>query len=121
MANLVLLPSETEGRGLPIVEANAAGIPIVCSRYAPAEVFDDVVGAHLPADRRLAYLTFPELEDPAGVVGPATLGALTDCLWHPEDTTASLAVGRRAAHKRYGMAALRTSFRALLEQLVRTT
>ena len=121
MANLVLLPSETEGRGLPIVESNAVGVPIVCSRYAPTEVFDDVVGAHLSPDQRLVVLPFPELQGPADVVDAPTLAALTDCLWDPASRTASLAVGRRAAHGRYGMATLRASFRDLLEHLMRTT
>ena len=121
MANLVLLPSETEGRGLPIVESNAAGIPIVCSRYAPVQVFDDVVGASLPPAERLAYLPFPELEDPADAVEAHTLRALTDCLWDPDSRASSLAVGRHAAHRRYGMAALQASFRSLLEHLAGTT
>ena len=121
MANLVLLPSESEGRGLPIVESNAVGVPIVCSRYAPVEVFDDVVGAQLPMDRRLAYVPFPELENPTDAVDVRTLRALTDCLWNPEGRTSPLAVGQRAAHERYGMPALRESFRGLLEHLVRTT
>ena len=121
MANLVLLPSETEGRGLPIVESNASGIPIVCSRYEPVEVFDDVVGAHLPPDQRLVYLPFPALEEPAQAVDARTLRALTDCLWDPEGRTSSLAAGRHAAQRRYGMAALQASFRSLLEHLVSTT
>lgn len=121
MANLVLLPSETEGRGLPIVESNAVGVPIVCSRYAPTEVFDDVVGAHLSPDQRLVVLPFPELQGPADVVDAPTLAALTDCLWDPASRTASLAVGRRAARRRYGMTALRASFHDLLLHLLRTT
>jgi glycosyltransferase involved in cell wall biosynthesis len=59
-ADMILFPSETEGRGLPIPESAAAGIPIVCSRYDPVSVFDELVGAHLPGSERLRYLEFPE-------------------------------------------------------------
>ena len=51
LADLVVFPSQTEGRGLPIVEASAAGVPIVCSRYEPDAVFAEVVGEHLEPDR----------------------------------------------------------------------
>ena len=47
MADAVVFPSETEGRGLPIIEAAATGIPIICSHYLPREVFSDVVGEKL--------------------------------------------------------------------------
>jgi len=57
--DMVLFPSETEGRGLPIPESAAAGIPIVCSRYDPVPVFDELVGAHRPEDERLEYVEFP--------------------------------------------------------------
>ena len=38
IASLVLLPSKTEGRGLPIIEATACGTPIFCRRYEPETV-----------------------------------------------------------------------------------
>ncbi len=44
MANVVVFPSKTEGRGLPIIEASASGIPIICCHYRPKEVFSDVIG-----------------------------------------------------------------------------
>jgi glycosyltransferase involved in cell wall biosynthesis len=61
-ADMVLFPSETEGRGLPIPESAAAGVPIVTSRYGPVAVFDEVVGADRPEDERLQYLEFPNSE-----------------------------------------------------------
>jgi len=60
LADIVLFPSETEGRGLPIVESCASGIPIVCSRYYPEEVFADVVGENLEEKYRIKYILFPE-------------------------------------------------------------
>ena len=52
LANMVLFPSETEGRGLPIIESSAAGIPISCSRYQPEETFKGVVGEGLPEEQK---------------------------------------------------------------------
>ncbi len=60
LATLILFPSETEGRGLPIVESSAVGVPIVCSRYYPEEVFAEVVGEHLSEEERILYVHFPE-------------------------------------------------------------
>ncbi len=60
MADAVVFPSETEGRGLPIIEASASGIPIICSQYRPREVFSDVIGEKLPKELRIQYTLFPE-------------------------------------------------------------
>jgi glycosyltransferase involved in cell wall biosynthesis len=117
MANLVLLPSETEGRGLPIVESNAIGVPIVCSRYDPVEVFDEVCGMHLPPDQRLGYVPFPDLHGPSESVRSETLGEITDCLLHAERVAESVAANRRAARLRYGLSALESTFRRLLDHL----
>ena len=60
MADVVVFPSETEGRGLPIIEASASGIPIICSHYRPREVFSDVIGEKLPGELQIQYTLFPE-------------------------------------------------------------
>ena len=62
IADLVVFPSQTEGRGLPIVEASAAGVPIVCSRYEPDAVFAEVVGEHLDPADQVEYERFPDDE-----------------------------------------------------------
>ncbi len=59
VANLVLLPSQQEGRGLPIIEASACGIPVLANRYCPQEVFAEVIGESLDAGLRLNVLDFP--------------------------------------------------------------
>lgn len=58
IASLVLLPSKTEGRGLPIIEAAASGVPIFCRRYYPQNVYADVIGEHLPENERLKVIEF---------------------------------------------------------------
>jgi len=58
IASLVLLPSETEGRGLPIIEAAACGVPIFCSRYFPENVYSNVLGEDMPEEDRLKVIEF---------------------------------------------------------------
>ncbi len=58
ISSLVLLPSKTEGRGLPIIEATACGTPIFCRRYFPEEVYSRVIGEHLPETERLKVIEF---------------------------------------------------------------
>ena len=58
IASLVLLPSRTEGRGLPIIEAAACGTPVLCRRYFPEDVYAEVIGEHLPEEDRLKVIEF---------------------------------------------------------------
>jgi hypothetical protein len=58
IASLVLLPSRTEGRGLPIIESTACGTPIFCRRYFPKNVYSEVIGEHLPEIDRLKVIEF---------------------------------------------------------------
>ena len=67
MADAVVFPSETEGRGLPIIEASASGVPIICSQYHPREVFGDVIGEKLPKELQIHYTLFPEGQIHSGV------------------------------------------------------
>jgi len=59
-ATMLVFPSETEGRGLPIIEAAACGMPIICSRYEPQTVFSETVGEHLPEERQIRFIEWPE-------------------------------------------------------------
>ena len=58
IASLVLLPSQTEGRGLPILEAAASGTPVYCRQYEPREVYEEVIGTNLKEKYRLRVLEF---------------------------------------------------------------
>jgi hypothetical protein len=59
VANLVMLPSKQEGRGLPILEASAVEVPILTSRYKPKAVFREVIGKHLSKGKRLKVFKYP--------------------------------------------------------------
>ncbi|KAA3643370.1 MAG: glycosyltransferase family 1 protein [Chloroflexi bacterium] len=112
LATAVLFPSETEGRGLPIIESAAIGVPIISSRYSPVEVFDGVIGEHLPEEQRIQYIEFPE-----GEFSQAFLGQVADLLLRPEIKTRWQAHNRKAIRLRYSDDALRASFQNLLQQL----
>lgn len=58
VASLILLPSETEGRGLPIIESAASGKPVFCRRYFPEHVYSEVIGEHLPEKLRLKVIEY---------------------------------------------------------------
>ncbi len=60
VANMVMLPSKQEGRGLPLLEASAVEVPILTSRYDPEAVFREVIGEHLSEDLRLKVFEYPE-------------------------------------------------------------
>ena len=96
LADLVLFPSETEGRGLPIIESSAGGIPIVCRRYYPEEVFDEVVGKYLAEDEQIWFLRFP-----TGEFKSSFLDKVTELLMHPEHFEDWREHNREAVRNRY--------------------
>lgn len=113
MADAVVFPSETEGRGLPIVEASASGIPMICSQYHPREVFGDVVGEGLPEDLQIRYSLFPD-----GEFSQAFLTEVAELLLNPETKQELVAHNQNAVRARYSIEALRDKFEQLLNQLV---
>ncbi len=112
LATVILFPSETEGRGLPIIEASAGGIPIVCSRYYPEEVFDEVVGADLPDKQQIEFLEFPDEG-----YSKLFLAAVNELILHPEHFEERMQHNRRAVSLRYGSEMLHHKFEEFLQYL----
>jgi glycosyltransferase involved in cell wall biosynthesis len=112
MANAVVFPSETEGRGLPIIEASAIGIPIICSRYHPIKVFRGVIGRGLPDELQIEYTGFPE-----GIFPQRFLEKVSNLLLSSREDIKSVAHNRAAVQTRYSRKALRKKFEYLLAQL----
>ncbi len=117
LADLVVFPSLTEGRGLPILEASAAGVPIICSRYEPDAVFSEVVGEQY-GDDRLLYEQFPE--GAMDSIDDGVLDRLTDLLLDPGTRTDTAAHNRVAVKHRYSLAALQETLEEILSELERT-
>jgi len=112
LATLILFPSETEGRGLPIIEASACGIPIVCSRYYPEDVFSEVVGEKLEQDKQIIYTLFPEEEFSTDFLNDVTRIMLSD-----NRDLKRVAHNKIAVNARYGTGVLLGTFNAVLKEL----
>ena len=112
IASLVLLPSKTEGRGLPIIEATACGTPIFCRRYEPEEVYSEVIGEHLSERDRLKVLEFKGKKITTTVVKQ-----IIERVFFPHRYTHEFKHNRKVVHKRYSLDALNDNIYELLEQL----
>ncbi|MCP4179195.1 MAG: glycosyltransferase [bacterium] len=106
LADIILFPSETEGRGLPIIESSACGIPIVCSRYYPEEVFDAVIGTELKKNRRIKYILFPEDDN----YKTKLLDKISEILLNKEYRKIYSKHNRQAVKKRFGIKMLVNKF-----------
>jgi len=114
LATVVLFPSETEGRGLPIIESSACGIPIICSRYYPEDVFDSVVGKNIPEEKQIKYILFPENNFSKGFLSKTTK------LMFGENEEELKKHNREAVRMRYGTKVLAETFYKLLRTLKRS-
>jgi len=112
MADAVVFPSETEGRGLPIIEASAVGIPIICSQYQPIKVFRDVIGEKLPQELRIRYTLFPE-----GKLHQTFLSDVSKLLVHSSIKQNDNAHNQAAVHARFSQSSFRGKFEDFLNQL----
>ena len=112
VASLVVLPSETEGRGLPIIESAACGAPILTRRYEPREVFAEVVGESLAREDRLDVNTFSgaRFED-------QTVARIKDRLLTPDREGEMSRHNRLVVIRRYSMEVLTGDLEAILQRL----
>jgi len=112
ISSLVLLPSKTEGRGLPIIEATACGTPIFCRRYEPEQVYSEVIGEHLGERDRLKVLEFKGKRISDGMVR-----RITDRIFFPHRYTDEIRHNQRVVHKRYSLDALNDNLYQILNRL----
>ncbi len=112
MADVVVFPSKNEGRGLPIIEASASGIPIICSHYRPREVFSDVIGEELPEELQIRYTLFPE-----GKIQDAFAAEVANLLIQPGRKQSITSHNKEAVQARYSHSALKNKFERILHQL----
>lgn len=112
MATVILFPSQTEGRGLPIIESSAVGIPIICSRYFPEEVFAEVVGEGLPEEQQIKYLLFPE-----GDYSAKFLDSAAELMLYPEKSKDLMVHNKKAVRSRYSIEMITEKFNTFIEAL----
>ena len=112
IASLILLPSETEGRGLPIIEAAASGVPIFCHRYHPRRVYKEVIGTHLEEQDRLRVFEFKGKR-----IGKKIASKISEWVFFPQDFLEDVSHNLAAVKKRYSMDSLRESIGELVLML----
>ena len=112
VSSLVLLPSKTEGRGLPIIEATACGTPIFCRRYEPEEVYSEVIGEHLEERDRLRVLEFKGKRISQGMVQ-----RIIDRIFFPHRYMDEIRHNQRVVLKRYSLEALNNNLHRVLHRL----
>ncbi len=112
LASLVVLPSETEGRGLPIIESAACCVPIMTRRYEPVEVFREVVGELLAREDRLEVNVFE-----GSSFADVTIARLVERLLEPDKVEALTQHNRNVVERRFNMGALVRDLEATLQRL----
>ena len=115
LADIILFPSETEGRGLPIIEASASRVPIICNEYYPLEVFNEVIGKGLADEDRIEYFKFPPKN-----FSRQFLDTVSELLFHKEQYSNIIDHDWQAVHRRYSEESLRNKFKFLLTKMQTT-
>jgi glycosyltransferase involved in cell wall biosynthesis len=112
IASLVMLPSKTEGRGLPIIEAAACGVPIFCRRYYPENVYSDVIGEHLPESKRLKVIEY----NGQGITNDH-VQSIVERVFYPHKFMDEIVQNLNAVQERYSLDSLSQEFIRIAKKL----
>ena len=112
IASLILLPSQTEGRGLPIIEAAACGTPIFCKQYEPRAVYEAVIGYHLDEDQRLRVLEFKGSKIPNKLIRK-----INNHVFYPQNSMEDVMHNRKVIQQRYSLEALQKNIEYIIWRL----
>ncbi|PLX13340.1 MAG: hypothetical protein C0597_11830, partial [Marinilabiliales bacterium] len=114
IASLILLPSKTEGRGLPIIEASACCTPIFCSRYYPENVYSEVIGEHLPHSERLKVIEFD-----GKTIAKKHVKKIIDRVFFPHQFSDEILQNHQVVDKRYSLNALKSNIEEICYSMYR--
>ncbi len=112
VASLILLPSKTEGRGLPIIEATASGVPIFCRRYFPENVYSEVIGEHLPENERLKVIEYD-----GKVITANHVEMVTQRVFFAHKYVVEIMHNKNVVKKRYSIKSLSNNIDKIIHQL----
>ncbi|MCK5699814.1 MAG: glycosyltransferase, partial [Cyclobacteriaceae bacterium] len=112
IASLILLPSQTEGRGLPILEAAASGTPIFCRQYEPREVYEEVIGNHLDEKNRLRVLEFK-----GNKLSKSLINKIIEQVFYPQNSVDDVTHNLNVIKNRYSFESLENNIKNILEIL----
>ena len=112
LAALAVLPSKTEGRGLPIIESAASGVPILTCHYEPTAAFSAVIGETLAREDRLDVMIFrgTQFKD-------STIETLCEQLLSPDRPEDMRRHNRRVVERRFSIAVLTLDIGEILAKL----
>ncbi len=113
IASLVLLPSKTEGRGLPIIESTACGTPIFVRKYAPRDVYEEVIGYHLEEKNRLKVIEYDGKN-----IKKKYANAIIDRVLFPHKYTEEINHNRKAVVRRFSLEVLNNNLLEILNRLI---
>ena len=103
-SSLILLPSENEGRGLPLIEAAYAGKPVFCRRYEPQQVYAEVIGEHLDESLRLKVLEFKDK------ISDKLVHRIVQRIFYPHDALDTVIHNRSVIKRRFNIDGLQKTF-----------
>ena len=112
ISSLILLPSKTEGRGLPIIEAAASGIPIFCRRYFPKNVYFRVIGKHLDESDRFRVIEFDGRN-----IKEKHVKKILNRVFFPHRFSDEIKHNRRVVIRRYSLETLNNNIREIIYRL----
>ncbi|HKK63288.1 MAG TPA: glycosyltransferase, partial [Bacteroidales bacterium] len=112
ISSLILLPSKTEGRGLPIIEATACGTPIFCRRYDPEEVYSEVIGEHLREEDRLLVYEFRGKK-----ISKKIVERIINRVFFPHNYASDTIHNKNVVMKRYSLEALNENMQQVFTRL----
>jgi len=111
-SSLVMLPSETEGRGLPILESCSTGIALVCNAFEPVEVFKEVTGQHLSDANKLKVLSFSDYFLPDSLIEE-----IYEFIFYPQNKEEILKHNRQVINNRYSYESLSKNILNIIKKL----
>jgi len=112
IASLILLPSKTEGRGLPILEAAVSGTPIFCKQYSPKIVYEEVIGKNLNEKNRLRVLEFS-----GSRISKTLIHKIIDQVFYPQNSIKDLTHNLNVIKHRYSYDSLEKDMNNILKKL----
>jgi glycosyltransferase involved in cell wall biosynthesis len=112
IAALAVLPSKNEGRGLPIIESAASGVPVLTCHYEPTAAFSAVIGETLARDDRLDVIVFrgTQFKD-------STVELLCEQLLSPDRYDDMRRHNRRVVERRFSLPVLTLDIGEILAKL----
>ena len=111
VASLILLPSQTEGRGLPIIEAAASGTPIFCRQYEPRKVYEEVIGYHLSEKDRLQVLEFR-----GDAIPQKLITKIINHVFYPQNSLEDVSHNYDVIKRRFSIGALKEDLKTIIHK-----